>query len=283
MKSKQTIVYWAFNIDIIGPRHEGLAVALRACGRRVVHSGVRRRARTLQALFEDICDPTKLDLKDARQTISYHRLNEHYRDAHGIAQLVLDGLGIRDVLATGETRCFAFLIDMNNLFERFVYKLIDKLLPRSRYRVAYQYASKSIIRYAVGDKPYSRIIPDLLIESRASPSVRTAIDAKYKIYDDRKISPEDIYQTFVYAYAYGGAAATTCPAAILVYPSSTGAANELKLRIKSMTTSAKAQIIALGIPIPGVLSDMEKGTQGPATEILLRTIEELECGVPVNP
>jgi len=105
------------------------------------------------------------------------------------------------------------------------------------------------------------------------------MDAKYKIYDERKISPEDVYQTFVYAYAYGGAAAATFPAAILIYPSSTGAAKELRLRIRSTTTSARAQIIALGIPIPAALADVEDGVCGEATKALLNAIEELESGL----
>jgi 5-methylcytosine-specific restriction enzyme subunit McrC len=127
------------------------------------------------------------------QTIIFHRLNEHYRNAHRIAWQILEGLGIRDVFAAGETRCFAFLIDMNTLFERFVYRLIDKLLPRVHYRVSYQYASKSIICNAMNGKPYSRVIPDLLIQPRLHPTMKIAMEAKYKIYDEKKISPDDVY------------------------------------------------------------------------------------------
>jgi 5-methylcytosine-specific restriction enzyme subunit McrC len=57
--------------------------------------------------------------------MTYHRLNEHYRNPHALAWLILDGLGTRDVLVTGETNCFAFLIDMNRLFQMFVFRLVD--------------------------------------------------------------------------------------------------------------------------------------------------------------
>jgi 5-methylcytosine-specific restriction enzyme subunit McrC len=166
---------------------------------------------------------------------------------------------------------------MNTLFERFVYRLIDKLLPRVHYRVSYQYASKSIICNAMNGKPYSRVIPDLLIQPRLHPTMKIAMEAKYKIYDEKKISPDDVYQTFLYAYAYGGGGAPTYPGAILVYPSSAGVANELRLRIRSTSTSANAQIIALGIPIPSVLSDIDLGVYGPATAVLLSAIKELEA------
>lgn len=100
-----------------------LAGALAACGRRVGHESVKRRIRRLQAIFEEVCRADFLDLRGGHHQMEYHRLNEHYRDAHCLAWLALDGLGIRDLLGAGETRCFAFLIDMNSLFERFVSRL----------------------------------------------------------------------------------------------------------------------------------------------------------------
>jgi hypothetical protein len=80
---------------------------------------------------------------------------------------------------------------------------------------------------------------------------------------------------------YGGGGAPTYPGAILVYPSSTGVANELRLRIKSTSTSASARIIALGIPIPAILADIEQGVHGAATAAVLTAIKELEVAYPV--
>jgi len=37
----------------------------------------------------------------------YNRLNEHYREAHALAWLILDGLGIEDLYTGGAHRTFA--------------------------------------------------------------------------------------------------------------------------------------------------------------------------------
>jgi len=42
--------------------------------------------------------------------------------------------GARSFL-TGETNCFAFLIDMNRLFEMFVFRLVDTLVAKADVRV----------------------------------------------------------------------------------------------------------------------------------------------------
>ena len=105
-----------------------LAAALSRCSTRVTHESVRRRVRRLLAIFQEACRPDDLDLEGIRHRMAYHRLNEHYRNPHALAWLILDGLGTKDVLVTGETNCFAFLIDMNRLFEMFMFRLVDTLL-----------------------------------------------------------------------------------------------------------------------------------------------------------
>src|SRR5262245_36225350 len=101
-----------------------LAAALGQCSTRVSHEAVKRRVRRQLAIFQEVCRPDEMDLEAARREITYQRLNEYYRDAHRLAWLLLDGLGTKDLLARGEPRCFAFLIDMSRLFEMFVYRLV---------------------------------------------------------------------------------------------------------------------------------------------------------------
>ena len=141
-----------------------LAAALSRCSTRVTHESVRRRVRRLLAIFQEACRPDDLDLEGIRHRMTYHRLNEHYRNPHALAWLILDGLGTRDVLVTGETNCFAFLIDMNRLFEMFVFRLVDTLLAGSAMRVHYQRADRSIILNASTGQPYARVVPDILVE-----------------------------------------------------------------------------------------------------------------------
>jgi len=252
-----------------------LAAALGRCASRVTNESVRRRVRRLLAIFQQVCRADELNLEAARTWITYHRLNEHYRDAHQLSWLLLDGLGTKDLLGPGKTSSFAFLIDMNRLFEMFVYRLVDLLLAGTGMRVHYQRGDRSIILNASTNQPYARMVPDVLIEATGPGSAaRIAVDAKYKLYDERKLSSGDVYQAFLYAYAYGGAAGHVLPAALLVYPSSTRSSGSVRLRVRSVRSLAAAEILALGLSIPDTLAEVMSGVRGPATRTILDAIQQ---------
>jgi 5-methylcytosine-specific restriction enzyme subunit McrC len=205
--------------------------------------------------------------------MSYHRLNEHYREAHGLSWLLLDGLGTKDVLAPGQASCFAFLIDMNRIFESFVHRLVERLLAGTGTRVHYQRGDRSIILNAGTNQPYSRVVPDLLVEAPGPGGVaRIAVDAKYKLYDERKLSSGDVYQGFVYAYAYGAGTGRTLSAALLLYPSSTKSNQAVRLRVRSAQTLVAAEILALGLSIPSILEELVAAKLGPATKQLIEAL-----------
>jgi len=253
-----------------------LSAALGRCSTRVTHESVRRRVRRLLAVFQEVCRTDELDLDALRHYgIAYHRLNDHYRDAHALAWLLLDGLGTRDLLASGKTRCFAFLIDMNRLFEMFVFRLVDQLLAGTGLHLHYQRGDRSIIVNASTNQPYARVVPDLLIEA-TDPTMRArvAVDAKYKLYDQRKLDSGDVYQSFLYAYAFSGAGAQAVPAALLLYPSSTRSSQAVRLRVRSAQTSADAEILALGFSIPEALAEATHGVRGPVTQAMIEAIQQ---------
>ena len=76
------------------------------------------------------------------------------------------------------------------------------------------------------------------------------------------LDPGDVYQAFLYAYAYRTSDSTT-PAAALVYPSETGATRPTRLRIRTETGPPGAQIVALGLPVQSVLDELTTGRPGP--------------------
>lgn len=252
-----------------------IGAALERCSTRVTHETVRRRARRLLTVFQEVCQPSELHLDAVRdQGISYHRLNEHYRTGHELSWLLLNGLGTRDLLSAGNTRCFAFLIDMNRLFETFVFRLVERLLAGTGLRVHYQLRDNSIIVHASTNQPYSRVIPDLLIEQpRATGSSRIAVDAKYKLYDERKLDSGDVYQGFLYAYAFGSADGRDLPSALILYPTSSKSSQATRLRVRSTQPSAGAEIVALGLPIPEALAEITAGSRGPVTRAVVEAIQ----------
>ena len=242
-----------------------LSVALR----RVRSPSIHRRLSRLRAVLEPVCDPSGLDLGNLRREFSYNRTNAHYKQAHGLAWLILDALGIDDLLALGSTRSFAFLLDMNMLFERFVKGFVERILEPDLYRVDYHVTHSSVIWDSNTGKPYSQVIPDLVISRRDDATYRLAIDAKYKLYNHRKIDSNDIYQTFLYAYALGSRGIATSPTALLLYPLAVSETSTLRLEVWALDKSRGANIIAMGISIPTALRELESNVNdGPVTTAL---------------
>ena len=156
-----------------------------------------------------------------------------------------------------------------------VFRLVDSLVAKADVLVHYQRADRSIILNASTGQPYARVVPDILVERRGpDATTRLAIDAKYKLYDERRLSSGDVYQSFLYAYAYGNAIGHSLPSAFVVYPSAGGGGQSVRLRIRSAQTLAAAEILALGLSIPDILAEVTAQTQGPVTKALTQAIQQ---------
>ena len=94
-------------------------------------------------------------------------------------------------------------------------------------------------------RPYASIIPDVVVERRGEPDSRVAIDAKYKLYDERGFDQGDIYQTFLYAFALGATASGRVPTSLLLYPATAEEPRSTRLRIRRLSGGAGAEIVVL--------------------------------------
>ena len=195
-----------------------LTAALQVASPRVTSVGLQRRISRLRGVLEPICDTDQLNLAGARTTMTYNRLNAHYETAHQLGWLLFDALGIDDLFVPGEAQSFSFLLNMNQLFERFVTRVVEQVLPATRYRVTSQSPFKSVVWNVTSQRPYTSIIPDVVVERRGESDCRVAIDAKYKLYDERGFDQSDIYQTFLYAFALGATSSGGVPTSLLLYP-----------------------------------------------------------------
>jgi hypothetical protein len=185
--------------------------------------------------------------------------------------MILDGLGIDDIYASGRQRCFAFLLDMNRLFEDFVTRWFGELFQSSLYRVLPQRRDRSILWNAELGRPYKAIIPDLVVEPRKEPGRYLPVDAKYKLYDERTISSSDIYQTFLYAYAYGQT--HVLPTALLLYPASATGGGQVRLHVRRTGGSTSAELLAVPIHIPTALKDARLGKVGATGESVIAAVK----------
>lgn len=246
-----------------------LAAALAGCRTCVSHPATGLRIRRLHGLFSVACSLAEFDLASAQEKLTYNRLNQHYREAHELAWLILEGLGITDLFVGGPTRSFAFLLDMNRLFERFVRRLIEHILQGSPYHVHYLRRDCSILWQ--GDRSYGNVVPDLLVEGSPPGVRRLPVDAKYKLYDEYRLNPGDIYQTFLYAFAYNSPGVEV-PEALLIYPASQQGNSLLQLEIRNTAGRPGGQIQALGIHIPLALQEARSNTIGSVSKGLFEAL-----------
>ena len=234
-----------------------LTAALQVASPRVTSVGLQRRISRLRGVLEPICDTDQLNLADARTTMTYNRLNAHYETAHQLGWLLFDALGIDDLFAPGEAQSFSFLLNMNQLFERFVTRVVEQVLPAARYRVMSQSPFKSVVWNVSSQRPYTSIIPDVVVERRGESDCRVAIDAKYKLYDERGFDQGDIYQTFLYAFALGATASGGVPTSLLLYPATAEEPRSTRLRIRRLSGGAGAEIVGIGLPVRGTTEGVD--------------------------
>jgi 5-methylcytosine-specific restriction enzyme subunit McrC len=225
----------------------GLAIAKRVAR----DEQARRIAGRAHAIFREVADGTAVSHETPE--LEYNRRNEHYRPAHVIARMFLRNLAVNDLYSPGSGESFAFLLDMNRLFEGFVTRLLTSAFAGSDVRVRPQARDRTLIRDARTGKPYAAVIPDILLERSAGRTLRVPVDAKYKLYDDRKIDQGDIYQTFFYAWAYADPIEEADAPAFILYPGAAGSVGEHLTAHTSFGTRG-ASIRAIPVDVPALLS-----------------------------
>ena len=177
-----------FTADLIENSYLKAAVsrALRVAGVQPID---RRRLMQHLVTLEDV-DHVRHHHVDHDRVV-FTRLNEHYRPALRLAQLVLANLTLQD--AIGETQASSFMVDMNKLFERFVTERLKRAL-RGRLDVKSQHSDR------LDEERTVTIRPDLLFRLRGSP--KFVADIKYKLTDDAAGGrTSDYYQLLAYTTA----------------------------------------------------------------------------------
>lgn len=222
------------------------ATALDLAARTASDMQVRARARRASSEFSSICLPSSIDRRHAEQRLTYHRHNEHYRQAHRWALLLLGHGGFADLYSTGGPTTQTFLLDLNSLFEAFVTRLLEQAFHGTGIAVRAQHALKESIGYRDGRR-YTTITPDIqLTHGHGQGAWRRSVDVKYKLYTDRKIKPPDLYQSFAYAAALSHAGSDEIPIAYILYASDRDTAPE-QVVLRRHDGSTAAQITALGL------------------------------------
>lgn len=173
--------------------------ALRHAARTAESVQLRTRAQQLAARFP-ACSAEVARQKLARA--QHNRLNERYRRAHTWAEVVLRSGGVSDLFLPRELVGDSHLLIMHRLWERIVHRMVDSERVQP-------------VQVTRPGKQRENFPPDAV--ARAAGGL-VAVDAKYKDYDNRDVTREDIHQLLTYASAYRLQDAEVLRAAI-VHPS----------------------------------------------------------------
>ena len=191
--------YDDFTADITANRLVKAAVV--RLGRiRIRRSRSRADLRWTAALLTDVAHVEYRP--DAVPTVTFDRLNRHYRRVVALARLVLQGLAFE--ADRGDVHASGFLVDMNSLFERFVRRALREDLGVD----AQVLRSGSHGGTTLDEEGQIRLKPDL---SWWRHGVCTFVgDVKYKsITDGARTS--DCYQLLAYVTAFD------LPGGLLIY------------------------------------------------------------------
>lgn len=238
-----------------------LSLALAVATKLVSNPEILARAHRLNKLFSECCTTNHLRLEWLKRTLVYNRRNAHYAEAHGLAWFLLDNLGISDIYQ-GNSRCFAFLFDMNRLFERFLRRWLEERLA-SEYEISNTDVPIAGV-WNAEKRRVKRFVPDFLIRCRDSGKPRSVLDAKYKLYDKKSLDISDLYQTTTYAFIFETYAAEKPPEAFVLYPSQdTVCARLQRFQMRNASGCVGAVVSIIGLHIPSIISEIEDESKLP--------------------
>lgn len=159
------------------PLNALFAYTVNVC-RRITNSvDNRRQLGILHLMFDEITP-----YYNPHATYHWHRLNERFRHLYKIALLILQNLNIRfDKVGANE---WAFMFDMNVLFEQFIGKIVQSIEPTAIIQAENNFGNL-------------KLKPDILIPHSL------IIDTKYKkVNGKEELKRDDKYQMYVYGKNY---------------------------------------------------------------------------------
>jgi 5-methylcytosine-specific restriction enzyme subunit McrC len=139
------------------------------------------------------------------QRLPWSRKTEGYRTAIDIARLLL--LNYHPDIRGGQDEVIALMFDMNQLWERYVLKILRHAAPEG-WTVEGQ--SKAVFWQADG-MPNAGLKPDILLHG---PGRSIVLDTKWKVLDGNRPNDADLRQLFAYQHRWA------CAEGYLVYPHS---------------------------------------------------------------
>ena len=211
------IAFDEFTEDI--EKNRLLKAAIERLGHTFIRSRVaRQEVRRLRPSFSAVGLGSYQ--RGALPEVRYTRLDEHYRPAVELARLILENSSLE--LQGGKVTGAAFLIDMNKVFERFLYVALGESLGLPDRQWRHEEGLTLDEQGHIGMKPDFSWWPSVGTGDGSMPLF--VGDAKYKKPEGEGFEHADIYQMLAYCTA------ADLPSGTLVYAAGEGEPGIHKVR-----------------------------------------------------
>lgn len=219
-----------FTTDILENRMLLAALTLLARVPRRVDTAKRELSRAGRLLGGVSIVPFRAN---AVPEVAFTRLNRHYEPAIALARLILQSAALD--LGTGGATGTSFLVDMNEVFERFLRTALRTSLKAD----AQAFPEHGPITH-LDESHVIPIKPDLCLLDRRR-AVRWVGDAKYKRLPARAYQNADIYQLLAYTIAHD------LPVGTLIYAADTGVRAAEHVIVRS---GKRLEVVTLDLSAP---------------------------------
>ena len=166
---------------------------------------LRSRVKRQLLYFDGITDCVVHE--ETFRAIQLNRKTERYAEALEIARLIL--LNYHPDISKGNNHVLAFMFDMNQLWERFIAKMMRRHLSHK-----YQVKAQSNKIFWKSDHSPKTLKPDILLIPKSETKKNIVIDTKWKIPANFRPSDNDLRQIFAYNHLFKS------QQGILLYPGS---------------------------------------------------------------
>ena len=170
-----------------------------------IRSDLRSRVKSQLLYFEEIEDFTVHE--QLFDQIHLNRKTDRYSEALEIARLIL--LNYHPDISKGSNHVLALMFDMNQLWERFITKMMRRHLSDS-----YQVKAQSNKVFWRSENSRKRLKPDILLIPKDESDEKIVVDTKWKTPSNSIPSDNDLRQIFAYNQLFNGSSG------ILLYPGS---------------------------------------------------------------
>ena len=212
----------------------------------------RQMLADLESWLQPVQLLTQLSAADLNR-VEFTRLNERFYPALQLARLLLEGQTVQ--LLAGGQRAFAFVFDMDRLFEQFVASLLhthaQRVFPEAWQELHIEFQGGKIKKHLIqppnpSENPLFPLKPDILLGLPGMP--RLIIDTKNKVLPLRQpyraVAESDAYQMLAYSTQF------RCPNILLLYPRTLGAAETPPQVLSVEQTSIRLFVATLDLHQP---------------------------------